>query len=197
MLAAAFTAPVDGRRASSATSSGAGHARMRRAVHELGGRRDHARADARAEVALHALGHRGGAPVGSKRSRSRPSSRARSHRCGSSRCALVLEQRVVHLPEAALQRRRLGGAGQHPRARVLRGHREVPEHPPHRQRLQDQVRPRAVRALEVRVLEHHRRRCRGRGRPGPGSGGALLVQRVKDQVRARDLERRGRHVRPA
>ena len=41
--------------------------------------------------------------------------------------ALVGVQRVVHLPEAPLQRRRLRRRGQPPRARVLRDDREVAE----------------------------------------------------------------------
>ena len=70
--------------------------------------------------------------------------------------ALVLEERVMHLPEPALPRRRLGRRREHAGAWVLRGHREVAEDPPHRQLLEDQMRLRAVRALEVGVLDDHR-----------------------------------------
>ena len=89
----------------------------------------------------------------SKRSRSRPSSSARAPQVRVVEAALVAEERVVHLPEAPLERRGLGGAGQPPRARVLGDDGEVAEDPPHGQRGEQQVGLRAVRALVVAVLD--------------------------------------------
>ena len=62
---------------------------------------------------------------GSKRSM--PSASQRSHRCGSSSRPWSSDERVVHLPEPALERGRLGGVGEHARAGVLGDHREVAE----------------------------------------------------------------------
>ena len=79
------------------------------------------------EVALDALGHGVGAPVGlealeveAERLGARPQVRVLE-------AALVGEQRVVHLPERALARGRLGRARRGPGARVLGAHREVAE----------------------------------------------------------------------
>ena len=65
----------------------------------------------------------------SKRSRSRPIRLALLPQMGVVEVTLVLEQRVVHLPEAALEAGGLGRGREHARTRVLRGHREVAEHP--------------------------------------------------------------------
>src|SRR5439155_8460004 len=70
--------------------------------------------------------------------------------------ALVGEQRVVHLPEAVLERRGLGGAREHLAARVLRHDREVAEDLPHRALAQLRLDLRAVRALVVAVDDHER-----------------------------------------
>ena len=121
----------------------------------------------------------------SKRSRSRPERPGALPQVRLVQMGLILEQRVVHLPEAPLKRGRLGRARQHPRARMLRGHREVPEHALHGQCLQDQVRTGAVRALEVRVLEHHR----------PGAPDVVVGTRVRRRAagpaRQRSGSRRG------
>ena len=73
--------------------------------------------------------------------------------------ALVGEQKIVHLPETALERGSLGGAGSRPRPWMARADREMAEHSTRRVGLTgepDRER-RAVRAFEVGVLDHERR----------------------------------------
>ena len=103
---------------------------------------------------------------------------------------LVLEQRVVHLPEAPLQAGGVRGRGEHAGTRVLRGHGEVPEHPRDGQLFEDEVCRGAVGALEVGVLDHHRAAAADVV-AGPGSGGGALLQGVEDEVGTGDLERAG------
>ncbi len=116
--------------------------------------------------------------------------------------ALVGHQRVVELPEPPLARGGLGGQRQDAGARVLGDHREVAEHAPDRQVADQEVRLGAVRALQVRVLDQQRAVARARGRrarrPGPARsrGRSGRLERVEDEVGARDLERRGRLVGP-
>ena len=179
-----------------ANSSRPGTPGVRHPVHELRGRGDHARADARAEVALHPLRDASAERRSrSKRSRSRPSARRAPRGAGWSRCAWSSSSESCISQKRPWQRGRLGGAGEHPGARVLGGHREVPEHPPDRQLLQDQVRPGAVRALEVRVLEHHRA-VAAHVVVGPGLRRRAAGPARRRSGSRRDLERRGRHVRP-
>ena len=102
--------------------------------------------------------------------------------------ALVGEQQVVHLPEAALEPRRLGGAGRGPRARMARAHREMTEHRRSRSSPSADARG-AVRALEVRVLDHQR----GVVRP---AGGPRATARGRARSRARSDPRR-RQSRPS
>src|SRR5690349_21212391 len=64
---------------------------------------------------------------------------------------LVGVERVVHGPEGVLERRRLGGAGRRPRARVAGPDREVTEELAHARLAQADVEPRAEWALEVGV----------------------------------------------
>src|SRR5262245_60711290 len=126
------------------------------AVNELGWRRRHAGPAATAQIGLDSLRQLGGAPVGLEALEVEPESPGPLPEMWVVEMALVLQQRVVHLPEAVLRGRRLRGRGEHPRARVLRCHREVPEDARDRQLLQDQVCLGAVRALKVRVLDDHR-----------------------------------------
>ena len=170
----------------------AGHAGMGGSVHEQRRRRGNPRADPAAEVPLHPLRRRIRAAVGleavevdAQRLAARPQVRVVE-------APLVLVERVVELPEAALARGGLGGLGEHPGPRVLGDDGEVAEHPAHRKPREQQVRLGAVRALEVRVLDDEqplaadvvvrpglrRRACwssasKMRFAPGISSGGAL------------------------
>ena len=135
----------------------------------------------------------------SKRSRSSPSSCGPVPQVRVLEPGLVGEQRVVHLPEAALGAGRLGGARRRPGARVAGAHREVAEH--HLAPAAGQpelVQGGAERALEVGVLDQQRRcrrpAARDRRRRAAGTGaepssltgaaGAQPRQRVEDQVGA-------------
>ncbi len=97
----------------------------------------------------------------SKRSRSRPERPRALPQVGILEPALIGEQELVHLPEAALERRRLGRARRRPGARdgssgpESAGTRGGASRPASRQ-----AQRRAVRALEVGVLDHQRRRSR-------------------------------------
>ena len=105
----------------------------------------------------------------SKRSRSSPSVRGALPQVGILQPGLIGEQRVVHLPEAALARGCLGRAGRRPGPRMTGADREVAEHQPDRQVGQALVQGSAVGTLEVGVLDqqHAGRPGRGRGRrPG-------------------------------
>ena len=87
---------------------------------------------------------------------------------------LIGEQRVVHLPEAALQPGRLGRAGRGPGARVAGADREVAEHEPRRAVAADetQVQRGAERALEIARTRSAAARPRRRGRgPAPRARG--------------------------
>ena len=130
---------------------------------------------------------------GSKRSRSSPSRSRALPQVRVVEVALVRQQRVVHLPEAPLQRGRLGRRGQHRgRAGAWRppGSGGTPAAPA------SAVRIRWARAQ----CGHSRSAYSTTSGPSPrtwsssGAGGVrrsvLLVQRVEDQVGARDLERR-------
>ena len=75
---------------------------------------------------------------------------------------LVCEQQVVHVPEPPLAARRLGRAGGGPGPRMARPDREVAEHPAKRQVPEPLTQDRAVRALEIGVLDHQ---WRGSGAP--------------------------------
>src|SRR6185312_3061039 len=139
-----------------ATETCIGYPGMGLARHELGGRGGDAGPDSAAEIGLDAVGDLLRAAVcleavqiEAELPRPLPQMRVVE-------VALVLQQRVVHLPELPLEASRLGGGRQHPGAWVLRRDREVPEHARDRQLLEDQVRLRAVRALEVRVLDYRR-----------------------------------------
>src|SRR5438477_730947 len=68
----------------------------------------------------------------------------------------IAEQRVVHLPEAALPRRRLGGAGRRPGPGVAGSNREVTEDELDRHAGQTLVERGAKGTLEVGVLDHQR-----------------------------------------
>ena len=87
------------------------------------------RADPGAKVALHPLGDRLRAAVGLEAVEVEPQALRPLPQVGVVEVGLVLEQRVVHLPEAPLQGRRLGGVGQDAGPRVLGLDREVAEDP--------------------------------------------------------------------
>ena len=123
---------------------------------EHGRRRHHTGPDPRLEIASDACDDGVAAPVAIEAleielegSRSIPEVRVLEP-------SLVGEQEVVHLPETTLKRCGLGRAGRRPGARMARANREVAEHPAQRVLREPQAERRAVRALEVRVLDHQR-----------------------------------------
>ena len=127
-----------------------------------------------ADVALHPLGDaRRERRSASKRSTSRPRSRQRAHRCGSSSPALVGVERVVQLPRtrpgAPPPRRR---APARARARMLGPQREVAEGDAQRRVAQARRAPArsAGRRSRRRRARAARRRARGRGRRRAAGG---------------------------
>ena len=110
----------------------------------------------------------------SARGRGRACARAPTG-AGRRYAAGILEERVVELPEAALARRRLGGAGERHRPRVALGEREVAEGDPQRRVAQPLVRERAARAGVVAVEDDERRlRVARTWSPSPGGGAGAL-----------------------
>ena len=135
------------------------HAGVGAAVHELRGRGRDPGPDAAAEVALDPFGGLVGAAVGFEAIEIEPEALGARPQVGVVQVTLILEQRVVHLPEAPLQARRMSRLGEHARPGVLGDHREVAEHPRDGEPLEDEMRRRAVGALQVGVLDHHRSRA--------------------------------------
>ena len=138
-----------------------------------------------AEVALHPLLHR--RPSGgraSKRSRSRPSRSRALPEVRLVEVALVVEQRVVHLPEAALQRPAASAA---PASTRARGCLETTGKCRNTRRTGSSPRIRCARAqygtLVVAVLDHRRGAARPRtwssapAAAGAGRGPAAAVLR--------------------
>jgi hypothetical protein len=70
---------------------------------------------------------------------------------------LVGEQGIVHLPETALERGRLGRAGRRPGSGMARFHRKVAEGEADRALAQAELERGTERTLEVRVLDDQRR----------------------------------------
>src|SRR5829696_9557279 len=86
---------------------------MRLPCDELRGRRGHTSPHAAAEVSLHSLGRGAGPAVGLEALEVEPESLGAPPQMRVVEVALILEQRVVHLPEAALERGGLRRRGEH------------------------------------------------------------------------------------
>ena len=100
------------------------------AVREQGRRRHDAAPHAGFEVAADRASTASLRRSASNRSRSSPSVASAGPQVGILEPGLVGEQQVVHLPEAALERRRLGRAGRRPGAGMARADGKMPEHAP-------------------------------------------------------------------
>ena len=124
----------------------------------------------------------------------------------------VGEQRVPEPPEAVLglHRHGLGGRMEGRRARPLARDREVADADPQRQRARSAARCRRSAGRRGRGRRSRAGPIRGRGRRARAAGrrrsparrsrpcpGSVPVERVEDQVRAGDLERRRGRVGPA
>ena len=111
----------------------------------------------------------------------------------------------MHGPEGALPAGGLGGARGRERARVRRADREVAEGDAQRQVAQPLLQRRAERALVVAVDHHERRLARAahvvvgpeRRQRGGAEVGQRPVERVEEEVRARQVARRLGLVAPA
>ena len=143
---------------------------MRPPVDEKRRRADHTRPDPRPEIALDSRGDLAGTPIRLEPLEVEPEPARSFPQVWRVEVPLVGEERVVHLPERALQCGRLDRSREDPGPWVLRHHREVAEDELDRQVGQQVVGARAVRALVVAVLDDEDRAVAADVVVGPGLG---------------------------
>ena len=141
----------------------------------------------------HAVGDGLAAPVGLEPLEVEPELRGALPQVRILEPPLVGEQQVVHLPEAVLERRRLGRACRRPGPRVTRAHREVTEHPPepHARRAAGAARRSTGTRSRRTRSPAARRAARVTWSSGDGAGTGAEPRSVKPRRRRRDRRRSG------